>query len=375
MQTTVKLTGMTWDHPRAHTCLVAASKAYEARTGVQIAWHKRSLQAFADEPIETLASTYDLVILDHPHVGQIAQSGCLRALPAMPSEASLGGSVESYVWNDQTWAWPIDGACQMAVQRAETTVPFPHHWDAILNEDAERYRLLTPLLPVDAFDMMLTLIASRGEEGLPLSPGEFCLQHHGVLALKVIKRLFKLGPSEAVGWNPVTVLEALSQNDDFAASPCLFGYINYARPGFRAHQLIYVDLPVFQDTQRRRSILGGAGIGVSARRDHGTIAEDFAAWVTSPEVQGGLYLHNEGQPAHPGAWTANQSEPTYAGFLKGGFETMRTAWTRPRDVWFLHFVDDICDIFPSFFLKDQDEDAFLTDLNRLYRHHSEKKQP
>ncbi|WP_417258694.1 ABC transporter substrate-binding protein [Celeribacter sp.] len=367
MTNPVTLTGMTWDHPRAYDSLVAASARWHAQTGVQINWEKRSLQDFADVPIHSLADAYDLVILDHPHVGQIAESGCLLPLPPMPIETSMGGSVESYMWNGKYWAWPIDGACQMAVVRPDMDAPFPTHWDEVLTASATDFRLVTALKPVDAFDLMLTMVASRGEEKLPFSATEFCSRANGERALAVLKALFKFGPQEAVEWNPIHVLEILSESDDFAGSPALFGYVNYARPGFRKHQLRYVDLPVFSDTGARRSILGGAGIGVSARRQNAEAAKDFAAWVTSEPIQSGVYLENEGQPAHIDTWRAKQNDPTYAGFFKGGFETMRTAWTRPRDAWFLHFVDDACAVFPDFFLKDMSESAFMDQLNALYQ--------
>jgi len=375
MTTNPSLMGMTWDHPRAYDSLVAASAQWAQQTGVAIEWQKRSLQDFADVSIEKLAKTYDLIILDHPHVGQIAESGCLVPLPPMPAETSMGGSVESYDWGGKAWAWPVDAACQMAVVRPDL-VPdaagFPLHWEQVLRDDAADFRLLTSLQPVDAFDLMLTLVASRGEETMPFNTQEFCSRKNGELALHVLKRLFKLGPSEAAGWNPIEVLEILSESDDFAASPALFGYVNYARPGFRTHKLDYVDLPVFKDTGARRSILGGAGIGVSSMRANAADAQEFAAWVTSEPVQSGVYLENEGQPAHHATWIAKQDNPNYAGFLKGGFETMRTAWTRPRDEWFLHFVDDACEVFPDFFLKDQDESAFMDLLNTLYRNRTKK---
>jgi multiple sugar transport system substrate-binding protein len=105
---------MTGDHPRAHDCLIAASADYGARTGTHVVREKRSLQAFADVPIHTLARDHDLILPDHPHVGQIAESGCLLPLSATPGAASLGGSVECHHLQGQTWAWPIDAACRMS---------------------------------------------------------------------------------------------------------------------------------------------------------------------------------------------------------------------------------------------------------------------
>lgn len=370
-----RLKGMTWDHPRGYRGLEAATADYAAATGVEITWARRSLQAFADEPIEGLAESYDFIVLDHPHVGLVADAKSLLPLP-MPEDASavsLGGSLESYVWRDQLWAYPIDAACQVAVKRPDlcmTQDELPD-WEAALAGEIA-VSIVTPLLPVDAFDMMLTLVASLGEENLPISESQFCSDENGILALRVLKALYRVGPSEAVAWNPITALEAMSTTGNFAYSPCLFGYVNYARPGFRDHQLRYCDLPSFKGSKLKRGILGGAGIGVSAKTKSPEAAIAFAQWVTSEPIQSGVYLENEGQPAHLQSWLRMGKVPDYSGFLQGALPTMQSAWTRPRDVWFLGFVDDACDVFPSFFIKDRDETEFMASLNKLYRHHKEQ---
>lgn len=363
-----QLIGITWDHPRAYNCLVAASNVYEAHTGVAVCWEKRSLQAFADAPIRDLAEEYDLIVLDHPHVGQIAQSECLVPLPQSVEAAdSIGNSFESYEWSGLQWAYPIDAACQMAVRRADLGKQFPDTWEDLLKNNAAEFGLVTPLLPVDAFDMMLTLIAGRGEEKMAQSPTQFCSEQNGLWALGIIRALYKLGPSEAVTWNPIHVLEMLSTTDEFAASPCLFGYINYARPGFRNHTLTYCDLPLAAGRTARRGILGGAGLGVSSLRGRVRESVDFAKWVSSENTQSNIYLNNEGQPAHRGPWIKFGQDSKYGGFFGGAFTTMDQAWTRPRDEWFLHFVDDVCDVFPDFLLKDQNDEIFLRLLNKLYQ--------
>ncbi|MHA3980766.1 extracellular solute-binding protein [Halovulum sp. GXIMD14794] len=366
----MRLKGMTWDHPRGYDCVVAASRDYEARTGVGIDWDKRSLQAFADAPIDQLARNYDFIVLDHPHVGLIAEQGALLPLdPPGDTAASLGGSAESYFWDGTCWAYAIDAACQMAVHRPDLTAELPRTWEDLTGPDADRFHALTPLLPVDAFDMMMTLVAGRGEEDLPISPERFVSDENGLYALNVLKALYRRGPAEAVRMNPIAVLEMLSSTDDFALSPCLFGYVNYARPGFRPQQLRYFDLPVSADAGRRRGILGGAGIGVSAHTAAPDAARDFAAWLASEPVQSGVYLANEGQPANRHSWLAKRDDAAYAGFFDGGWQTISNAWTRPRAPWFLGFVDDACEIFPDFFLRDQDPAEFLGRLNRAYRHH------
>lgn len=365
-----RLKGITWDHPRGYDCVVAAAAAYRAQTGIEVQWDMRSLQAFADAPILDLAARYDFIVLDHPHVGQIADTGALLALPAAGGQdTSLGGSEESYVWDGTCWAYALDAACQMAVHRPDLSVDLPRVWEDFLRPDARKFRTLTPLLPVDAFDMLMTIVAGRGEADLPRGPHEFITAENGLYALEILRALYAHGPSEQAAMNPIAVLEALSTTDEFACSPCLFGYVNYARPGFRAHRLAYFDLPLCEGFAEPRAILGGAGIGVSAQTEDPEAAIAFARWITSELVQSGVYLDNNGQPANRRTWVAQGENPDVAPFFKGGFHTIDNAWTRPRDVWFLGFVDDVCAIIPDFFRESIPAETFLASINTLYRHH------
>ncbi len=366
----IVLTGITWDHPRGYDCLVAASVAYEAETGVSISWDKRSLQAFADVPIHDLAERHDFIVLDHPHVGQISETGALLELPyGGGGETSLGGSEESYVWNGKCWAYALDAACQMAARRPDLDAPLPKFWEQFLVDEANQFRALTPLLPVDALDMLMTIVAGRGEDDLPRSGSVFVSDTNGVFALDVMRALYVLGPVEQVDMNPIAVLETLSESDEFACSPCLFGYVNYVRPGFRSHRLNYFDLPLSEGYPRPRSILGGAGIGISAKTGAPDAAISFARWITSEDVQSGLYLDNNGQPANRKTWLNQGRNKEVAPFFRGGFHTIDNAWTRPRDPWFLGFVDDVCAIFPGFFRKNTPSETFLSGINAIYRHH------
>ncbi|MCW1950754.1 MAG: extracellular solute-binding protein [Octadecabacter sp.] len=365
-----QLSGITWDHPRGYDPVVGCSARYRDEVGVSVSWNKRSLQAFADASIVALAEEYDFIVLDHPHVGQIAETGALLPLPApTDTSASLGGSAESYFWDETCWAYALDAACQMAAYRPDLGAPLPKTWDDFLNYDAANFRALTPLLPVDALDMMMTLVAGRGAENLPHSAEHFVSADDGHYALSILRALYNLGPDEQVDMNPIKVLEMLSTTDDFACSPCLFGYVNYARPGFRPNQIAYFDLPLCAGHKTPRGILGGAGIGISASTKHPEEAIAFAKWITSQPVQSGIYLDTNGQPANRHTWIEQASNGDVAGFFKGGFHTIANAWTRPRDPWFLGFVDDACEIMPDFFRKSIPTEDFLASLDTLYRHH------
>ncbi|MCZ2722955.1 ABC transporter substrate-binding protein [Marinomonas sp. 15G1-11] len=370
MSERIKLKGITWNHPRGLDCLIAASNEYAKQTDVDIEWKVRTLQEFADASISELAKKYDFIILDHPHVGQVALNGCLLPLPdnADLANNSIGGSHESYIYNGISWAYAVDAACQVAVYRPDLKLPIPKQWKDFFASDARSYKSITPLKPVDAFDALLTLLASLNET-FPAAQGVFFDPQKTASCLSLLRRLYQLSPPEAVDWNPIDVLDLLSTTNDFAYSPCLFGYVNYIRPGFRDNTLSYLDLPTFDNSNIRRSILGGAGVAVSAQTSHPDDAIKFATWISSEPIQSSIYLQNEGQPAHLGSWNKLKTDKLYHHFFNGVYNTMSNAWTRPRDEWFLGFVDDVCLIFPDFFRNNIECDTFVAHLNSLYLKH------
>ena len=86
----IKLKGMTWDHSRGFDPMIATSIEFSERHNnkVNIEWDKRPLQAFADRPIEEMTDDYDLIVIDYPHVGEVAAKGLLQNLD-IPKYLSL----------------------------------------------------------------------------------------------------------------------------------------------------------------------------------------------------------------------------------------------------------------------------------------------
>ncbi len=125
---TMKIHGMTWDHPRGHAPMVATAAAYaRAHPGIVIEWEQRSLQAFADQPVGELAARYDLIVIDHPHLGDAVKAGCLVALDEQGREdelstlaaQSIGPSHLTYCSDGHQWALAIDAAAQVAAFRPD----------------------------------------------------------------------------------------------------------------------------------------------------------------------------------------------------------------------------------------------------------------
>jgi multiple sugar transport system substrate-binding protein len=163
---TIKLKGMTWSHPRGYDPMVACSALWKEKTGVEITWDKRSLQDFESYPVEDLARRYDLIVIDHPHVGQITAEGCLVPLDVPGREAerqtlalgSVGKSYPSYEWQGRQWAFPIDAATQVQAWRPDLIAAPPARWEEVVAL-ARGGRVLLPLTPPHSLMTFFSLAA------------------------------------------------------------------------------------------------------------------------------------------------------------------------------------------------------------------------
>jgi multiple sugar transport system substrate-binding protein len=116
-----QLLGSSWDHPRGHAPMVATAAARDPATAgaVSIRWIPRSLHDFGIAPVESLARHHDLIVVDHPHVGAMAESDCVLPLDEFADPAVLAalaehppcGSQQSYQYGGHQWALAIDAAC------------------------------------------------------------------------------------------------------------------------------------------------------------------------------------------------------------------------------------------------------------------------
>lgn len=208
----VHLTGITWDHPRGFNPLVAASQHYAPLHDVNITWEKRSLKDFGDAPIDQLAQAYDLLVIDHPHVGLAAARGCLLPLEiylsqselALLARQSVGPSHESYTYKGNQWALAIDAAAQISSYRADLLrYPLPQSWQDVLllgeKLHVDGVSLAVPLVATDAICSFLTLCASMGH---PLREQKQFINK--VVVLKVLEFLTRIVQSAhpaSLEWN------------------------------------------------------------------------------------------------------------------------------------------------------------------------------
>jgi multiple sugar transport system substrate-binding protein len=340
------LRGMAWEHPRGYDPMVATARAYEeSNPGTQISWDKRSLQAFADFPIEQLAEEYDLIVIDHPHVGLVARQGHLVALDEHApdgalealAEQSLGGSHESYQYEGHQWALAIDAAAQVAAYRPDLLSEVPTSWPEVVDL-AKADKVLWPVKPVDALMGFFTLAANRGTPCAE-SPERLLAPADGLAVLEAMRTLSEYVPRECLGMNPIETLDRMSTDDSYAYCPLLYGYSNYARDGFREHLIRFTNIPALGSDGPRGSTLGGAGIAVSATSSHVEVAADYAFWVASAECQKGIYFESGGQPGNAVAWTDDDVNAASHGYFRDTYETLQRAWLRPRYDAYLAFQD------------------------------------
>jgi multiple sugar transport system substrate-binding protein len=342
---TTVLRGMTWEHARGYDSVVAAGQAYRSvRPDVEVRWEFRSLQAFADHPIDQLVDEYDLLVIDHPHIPLAAEEGLFAPLDGaghddeldLLSRQSVGRSHESYQHLDRQWGLATDAAAQVAAFRPDLIAEPPRDWPAVL-ELAREGRVLWPAKPIDAFSSLVTVSANAG--ATPMSgSGEFLPESDALAALDLLHQLATLVPAENLAWNPIQAADALAEGDRFAYSPLLFGYTNYSREGFRTNRLRYVDIP----SGRRGvsgALLGGAGIAVSARTRHRAESIAHAFWLASAAVQAGVYFDGGGQPGNSVAWDDDRTNGETLDFFRGTRATLDGAYLRPRTARYIELQD------------------------------------
>lgn len=378
MQQTIELKGITWGHSRGYTPLVACAQRFsELHPHINITWKKRSLQEFADFPIEQLVHDYDLLIIDHPWVGCAAATGCVLALDQYlsadylkeQSVNSVGASHNSYQYKQQQWALAIDAATPVASYRKDllfqANQPVPATWADVIDL-AEKKRIAVPGIPIDLlmnFYMFCIAIGNKpfanNEEVIDVETGKLALQAMKELWGRVDRKMFEC--------NPIAVAELMSSTNDYWYCPFAYGYANYSTEGYANHLLHYTNLVCFHNKQPLQSTLGGTGIAVSAFSKHPTEAIGFAAWISSPEIQSTLYVYYGGQPGHRKAWESESANRHTNGYFQATLPALDAAFVRPRYNGYLHFQDRAGIPVQQYLVNGTRERDVLNEINQLYR--------
>ena len=370
----IKLKGITWDHARGYDPLIASSELYFKEKGIQVEWQKRSLTNFGDQSLEVLSKQFDLIIMDHPHVGVAEASQCLMPLnDLLPANilnelkiSSAGPSFESYHYHEKQWALPIDAAMQCASYRADLMVndSLPNTWEEVFalakTLASKKLYIGMALCPTDCLCSFLSLTAQFGS---PIQENNELLVEPsvGIKALSMLRTMRDIFHPKALDWNPIALYDYMAEQNDIAYSPLTFCYTNYSRAGFRKNILKYHTVPEINNT-----VLGGAGIAITSSCSNVQEAANYAAWICSDVVQSTIYVNAQGQPGNKMAWENKQANVITNNFFSNTMPSLTNAYLRPRYQGWPKFQTFIGETIHAYLLHDTAPELVLEKLQAAY---------
>ena len=370
----IKLKGITWDHARGYDPLIASSELYYKEKGIQVDWQKRSLTNFGDQSLEALSKQFDLIIMDHPHVGVAEASQCLLPLnDLVPANilnelkiSSAGPSFESYHYHEKQWALPIDAAMQCASYRADLMVndSLPNTWEEVFalakTLASKKLYIGMALCPTDCLCSFLSLTAQFGS---PIRENNELLVEPsiGLKALTMLRTMCDVFHPKALDWNPIALYDYMAEQNDIAYSPLAFCYTNYSRAGFRKNILKYHTAPEINN-----AVLGGAGIAITSSCSNVQEAAHYAAWISSDVVQSTIYVNAQGQPGNKMAWENKQANVITNNFFSNTMPSLTNTYLRPRYQGWPKFQTFIGETIHAYLLHDTAPELVLEKLQAAY---------
>ncbi|MFZ4453073.1 extracellular solute-binding protein [Salibacterium aidingense] len=376
-----KLYGMTWDHPRGIEPLKATTKKYEEEhPGISIEWNVRSLKDFEDYPIELLVEKYDLIMMDHPFIGQGVKKEILEPLDNWFSKAflreqqknSVGPSYKSYTWNGKQWALAADAAAQVSAYRKDILKNMgsyiPQSWEEVFDlasELPDGKKIGLPLNPTHSFTSFLTLCANIEGKGF-WSEVNGINQTTGKESLNILQRLSSIVHEKSFFMNPIALLDFMAETEELVYSPLVYGYVNYSLPSFRNNIIHFSDMPSTHSLPAG-SVLGGVGMMISAFSSFKHEAADYMKYLLSEKCQCGIYFKSGGQPGHRSAWKNSEVNKESHGFFKNTLQTLDEAYVRPRFNGYPSFQEEAGELIHRALIEKTNGSNTIDELNELYK--------
>ena len=389
----IELKGITWDHARGFDPMVATASAFQERhPDVRISWQKRSLKEFGDYPIDKLAESFDLLVIDHPFVGRAAATGCLLPLDEHIEDEFLseqagnavGKSHVSYTYGGHQWALAIDAAAQVSSYRADlmekTGESIPQTWIELQSlaerrHKAGEHRVAIPLCPIDSLMSFFSLCAIHEPDAEPCSNDEEVVSRElGEFALGFLRGLLPLLDHRSLDCNPIQIYDLMSESDDILYCPLAFGYTNYGRADYAKNLLSFTDVPAqYENAPSAGAILGGTGYAISHKCQHIDIACEYGKFVASPQAQSGLFVESGGQPGHRSAWLGESANALCNQFFRDTLQTHDNAYLRPRYHGFMDFQENAWYMTHACLKGELEILDCLDRMNALYRRTLQKR--
>lgn len=364
--------GLTWDHPRGYRALEAAAAA---DTTMNLRWGRQSLEGFEAHPIGDLAQRYDLIVLDHPHLGDAVAAQCLVPLESLfASEEiaawaglSVGRSFASYRYAGKYWALPLDAATQVAAFRPDLLQNErpPATWEAVIALAQRRPVCLSLAGPHAALTFM-SVCAALGAPAASKDPDQFVSADIGAEAFTIMAAIHRHATKLAAGKNPIGILEAMAQGAAIAYCPLIYGYVNYAAPAPNRHVVRFGDVPAVRAGDPLGSTLGGTGLAVTRRAAVTPELLVHLRWLISEQAQRCFIPRHDGQPSARVAWRDAEVNTRWGNFYRDTLATVETAWVRPRYGNFIPFQAEASASIRSALDRGTSATSLLAELQRQY---------
>lgn len=364
--------GLTWDHPRGYCALEAAAAADAA---LNLRWERQSLEGFEAHPIADLAQRYDLIVLDHPHLGDAVAAQCLVPLESLFTAdeiaawaaTSVGRSFASYHYAGKYWALPLDAATQVAAFRPELLQgePPPTTWEAAIALAQRRPVCLSLAGPHAALTFMSVCVA-LGEPPASKDPEQFVSAGVGAEAFAILAAIHRYAAKRAAGKNPIGILEAMAQSAEIAYCPLIYGYVNYAAAVPNRHVIRFGNAPAVRAGGVLGSMLGGTGLAVTRRA---AITPELLAhlrYLMSEQTQRCFIPHHDGQPSARAAWRDAEVNSRWGNFYRDTLATVEAAWVRPRYKNFIAFQAEASALIRSALESGASGVSLLAELQQQY---------
>jgi multiple sugar transport system substrate-binding protein len=333
---------LTWDHPRGFNALDAASK--RLHNDLVLQWDKQPLAGFEDHSIADLCAKYDLIVLDHPHIGEAVQQDCLLPIDAVIdarilatiTHRTVGASFRSYSYAGRQWALPIDAATQVVASRADLMGGVvPDTWEDVVRL-ADKYPVALSLQGPHAILTLFSIAVSMGAN--PGTSQHLFPPKVGEAAIEILSAIYEKTEAASHRLNPIDILEFMARSDELAFCPLVYGYVNYAstsNPGRKS--ISFSNAPRMAGSSIRGSVLGGTGIGLSKQCDVSPELLSHLLWLVSDEAQTTFIPAHDGQPSARAAWSDPMVNSLWGDFYMGTLETIEQAYVRPRYAGYIDF--------------------------------------
>ncbi len=377
-----KLKGMTWSHERGVKPLVEASKTFKEIYDIDIQWDARSLSDFELFPLDQLASEYDMIMIDHPHIGIAHKQGLLTPLEDHLSaeflkrqeDGTVGQSFKSYTYGGHQYAIPLDAAAQVCSYRKdildEAGLVAPTTWEevfALAKALPEDKKIAIPFVPVHAYSSFFTVCSQIAKDELFWSNEADLPIEVGVKALELLTNVLAVAHKDSKNMDPINMLDKMNVENEIVYSPLVYGYSNYSRDGYGKYVVRFGNMPILEE-KPCGSMIGGVGLSISSQCKDLEAALKFANMVSVPEYQKTTMFDDGGQPGHIEAWTDAYVNENCYDFFAGTLDTLQYGSLRPRFAGYIDFQAEAGARIRKFVTEGAtDREAFVKELNALIR--------